>query len=154
MKKIVLLLFLFANCILWAQEKGIPKEQIKAIKYSYLWDKEEVIIINYRFPNDLCPYENYENLEDTYLWLEKKVFAKIDMKKYRNVYVYADHLAAKKIIDDTIHFEDIGEYFLKHYFNKKGNCCGVIVINQKGDYKYIYGEYSASDIVAMIEQLK
>ncbi len=154
MKKYLILLF-FVFQMNFAQEKNIPKDQMKSIRYEYNWnEEEEFLIINYRFPQDYCPYENYSELESTYNWLNNKVYSKVDMTNYRNIFIYADKLAAKPILDNETHFDDIGHYFLKNFFDKKGNCIGLLIINKKGEYKYIIGEYSSKDILNLTETLK
>lgn len=154
MKKHLLLLVLFFN-LSFAQEKAIPKDQMKSIRYEYNWTEEEdFLIINYRFPQDYCPYENYSELESTYNWLNNKVYSKVDMTKNRNVFIYADKLAAKPILDNETHYDDIGHYFLKNFFDKKGNCIGLLIINKKGAYQSIIGEYSSKDILNLTEALK
>ena len=154
MRNYIILLLLSFQAI-FSQEKSIPKDQMKSIRYEYNWnEEEEFLIINYRFPQDYCPYENYSELESTYNWLNNKVYSKVDMTKKRNIFVYADKLGAKPILDSKTHYEDIGHYFLKNFFDKKGNCIGLLIINKKGEYKYILGEYSSKDILNLTETLK
>ena len=40
------------------------------------------------------------------------------------------------------------------FFDKKGSCYGVLVINKEGKYNYIIGEYSHIDIQNLINSLK
>lgn len=139
----------------FSQEKVIPKDQMESIRYEYNWKEEEAfLIVNYRFPQDYCPYENYTELQNTYNWLNNKVYSKVDMTKSRNVFIYADKLAAKPILDNETHYDDIGHYFLKNFFDKKGNCIGLLIINQKGAYQLIIGEYSSKDILNLTTVLK
>ncbi|NHN24319.1 hypothetical protein FIA58_001415 [Flavobacterium jejuense] len=154
MKKYIPILFLIFQ-VSFAQEKNIPKDQMKSIRYEYNWkEEEEFLIINYRFPQDYCPYENYTELERTYNWLNNKVYSKVDMTNIRNIFIYDDKLAAKPILDNTTHYDDIGRYFLKNFFDKKGSCIGLLIINKKGAYKSIIGEYSSKDINNLTEALK
>ncbi|NJM79876.1 MAG: hypothetical protein HC854_10145 [Flavobacterium sp.] len=153
MKKYILLILLGFQ-ISFSQEIIIPKDQMNSIKYEYNWKEEAFLIINYRFPKDYCPRENYSDLDRTYNWLHTKVYPNLDTKSYRNIYVYADKLAAKPILDNVTHYDDIGFYFLKNYFDYKGNCIGLLIINKKGEYKYIIGEYSSKDIQNLTEALK
>lgn len=153
MKKFMLILFVIFQ-LSYAQEKIIPKDQMKSIRYEYNWKDEEFLIINFRFPQDYCPYENYSELKSTFNWLNNKVYSKVDMTKSRNVFIYADKLAAKPILDNETHYDDIGRYFLKNFFDKKGNCIGLLLINKKGAYKTIIGEYSSKDIINLTEALK
>ncbi|WP_130736233.1 hypothetical protein [Flavobacterium sp. J27] len=152
--KQLIIVFALLSQMSFAQEKVIPKDQMNSIRYEYNWKEEEFLIINYRFPQDYCPYENYEELEKTYTWLTNKVYSKVDMTHNRNIYVYGDKLAAKPILDFTTHYDDIGHYFLKNFFDKKGNCIGLLIINSKGAYKYIIGDYSSKDIINITEALK
>lgn len=153
MKKHLILLFLFFQ-LGFAQEKTIPKDQMNSIRYEYNWKEESFLIINYRFPQDYCPRENYSDLEKTYNWLNNKVYGKVDMTNNRNIFIYADKLAAKPILDNVTHYDDIGHYFLKNYFDFNGNCIGLLIINKRGQYKYIIGEYSSKDIQNLTDLLK
>lgn len=154
MLKNLILFFFITTQFAFAQEKTIPQNQITAIKDAYNWTEEEYIIINYRFPKDYCSYENYGELEKSYTWLTNKVYTKVNPENHRNIFVYADKLAAKKILDNKTHYDDIGFYFLKNFFDKKGNCYGVLIINKNGQYKYILGEYSYIDIQNITDSLK
>ncbi|WP_430400878.1 hypothetical protein [Flavobacterium sp.] len=155
MKNIVLLLLLviFSENI-FSQDKALPKNQMVSIQYEYEWKNEDFLIVNYRMPNDYCPYENYSGLDKSYLWIKKSIYDRVTVKNYRNIFVYADKLAAKKILDFKTHYNDIGRYFLKTFFDKKGSCYGVLVINKEGKYNYIIGEYSHIDIQNLIDSLK
>ncbi|VXB88381.1 conserved hypothetical protein [Flavobacterium sp. 9AF] len=153
MKKYIFLILAIVQ-ISFSQENTIPKDQMNSIRYEYNWKEEELLIINYRFPQDYCPYENYEDLKSTYNWLTNKVYSKVEMSKNRNIYIYGDKLAAKPILDFTTHYDDIGHYFLKNFFDKQGNCIGLLIINTKGQYKYIIGDYSSKDVINFTEALK
>lgn len=154
MKKCHLLLLLFVVQFSFAQERTIPKKDLETIKYEYNWKNEPYLIVNYRFPKDYCPYENYGELDKSYTYLNNKIYSKIDMKNYRNVFIYADKLAAKSILDNKTHYDDIGFYFLKQLSENKGSCYGVLVINKNGQYNYILGEYSSKDIENLTNSLK
>lgn len=153
MKKHIIILFLVFQ-FGFSQEKTIPKDQMNSIRYEYNWKEESFLIINYRFPQDYCPHENYVDLDRTYNWLTTKVYPNLDKETHRNIYVYADKLAAKSILDNETHYDDIGFYFLKNYFDFKGNCIGLLIINKRGQYKYIIGEYSSKDIQNLTDLLK
>ena len=100
MKNIVLLLMLviFSENI-FSQDKVLPKNQMVSIQYEYEWKNEDFLIVNYRMPNDYCPYENYSGLDKSYLWIKKSIYDRVTVKNYRSIFVYADKLAAKKILD-------------------------------------------------------
>jgi hypothetical protein len=155
MKKLVILtlLVLFVENV-FSQENVLPKNQLISIKNEYDWKKEDYIIINYRMPIQNCPYDSYSNLDKTALWLQKSVYGRVTVENYRNIFVYADKLAAKKILDFKTHYDDIGHYFLKTFFDIKGSCYGVLVINKEGKYNYIIGEYSHIDIHNLVDSLK
>ena len=155
MKNIFVLftLFFFSENI-FSQENVLPNNQMVSIKYEYDWNKEDFLIVNYRMPNNYCSYENYSNLDKSYLWFKENIFNKVEIENYRNVFIYADKLASKQILDFKTHYDDIGHYFLKTFFDKKGSCYGVLVINKEGKYNYIIGEYSHIDIQNLINSLK
>ena len=155
MKKIIILFILvFLSQNIFSQEKLLPKNQMVSIKYEYDWKNEDFLVVNYRMPNDYCPYENYSGLEKSYLWVKKSILDRVAEKNSRNIFIYADKLAAKKILDFKTHYDDIGHYFLKTFFDKKGSCYGVLVINKAGKYNYIIGEYSHIDIQNLMDSLK
>lgn len=153
MKKYIILIILSFQ-LGFAQEKIIPKDQMNSIRYEYNWKDEKLLIINYRFPQDYCPRENYTNLDRTYKWLMTNVHNNLDTLNSRNIFIYSDKLAAKPILDNITHYDDIGHYFLKNFFDKKNNCIGLLIINKRGQYKYIIGEYSSKDIQNLSDLLK
>lgn len=155
MKKIILLIvILFIGENVFSQENTLPKNQLISIQNEYDWKKEDYLIINYRMPQNYCPYDNYSNLDKTALWLQKSVYGRVTVENYRSIFVYADKQAAKKILDFKTHYDDIGHYFLKTFFDNKGSCHGVLVINKEGKYNFIFGEYSHIDIHNLIDSLK
>ena len=153
-KIVVLFILVFFSENIFSQENILPNNQIVSIKDEYNWQKEDYIIINYKMPNSYCPYDSYSNLDKSYSWFQKEIYAKVNVKNYRNIFVYSDKLAAKKILDFKTHYDDIGHYFLKTFFDKKGSCYGILVINKKGKYNYIIGEYSHLDVQNLIDSLK
>lgn len=152
MKKYILFFFFIVQ-LGFGQENTIPKDQMSSIKYEYNWKNEDFLIVNYRFPKETCSYDNYGELDINFKWLKEEVFAKLETKNINTIYVYADKLDAKSILDNKTHYDDIGQYFLKNIFSKKGNCYGVLIINKKGKYKYILGEYSHVDIQNLLNSL-
>jgi hypothetical protein len=155
MKNNVLFLILFFSFAINAQElPKLPKDQMNSIKYEYNWKTEKFLIINYRFLAKDCSYDNYGELKKTYDWFNEFIYSKLDSTLFRSVFVYADKLAAKEILDDQQNYADIGHYFLKNFFNQKNNCYGILVINKIGSYKVILGDYSKKDVENMLEALK
>lgn len=155
MKKQLLIIILFFSLVLQAQIlPKLPEEQISAIKYEYNWQDEKYLIVNYRFLAKDCSYNNYADLEKTYNWFNETIYSSLDNSLFRNVFVYADKLAAKEILDNENNYADVGHYFLKNFFNQKNNCYSVLVINKAGKYKIILGEYSKQDIVNLLDALK
>lgn len=153
MKKLIFVTFLLVIQIAIGQEKTIPKDQLKAIERTYNWDEEQFLIINYRQPQNFCEYNNYDNLSNTANWFNKNVFSKLDVSKSRVIYVYDDKPNAVKILDYKTHYDDVGHYFLKHFFNIKGFCYGLLVVNKKGEYLVELGEYNDKNIASMMNQL-
>lgn len=133
--------------------KLIPNDQLKAIKENYNWNNEKFLIINFKNLQVKCNYEIYEDVVKAYNLYEKKAFDKMDLSQCKNIFVYADKPLAKPILDNKMHFEDIGLYFMKNYFNQENNCVGVIVINQKGEYLVETEEYNTFTIVEMMKKL-
>lgn len=133
--------------------KLIPNDQLKAIKENYNWDKANYLIINFKNLQVKCSYDVYENIVNAYNSYEKKAFEKMDLSNCKNIFIYADKDLAKPILDNKTHFEDIGLYFMKNYFNQKNNCVGVMVINQKGEYLVETEEYNTFTIENMMKKL-
>ncbi|MBD3723457.1 MAG: hypothetical protein IE891_01380 [Flavobacteriaceae bacterium] len=131
----------------------IPQNQLATIKETYNWNKEKFLIVNFKGMRNTCNYDIYDDLVNAYNQYEKPAFAKMDLSNCRNVFLYADAQYAKSIIDKKTHYEDVGQYFLKHYFNDLSTCTGVMVINQKGQYLLANEEYSTFTITKMIENL-
>lgn len=157
MKKIISILFVFFLGILftYSQEvKKVTKKELIGLKRTYNWsDEKEFFIVNYRQPKNFCNYDNYENLERTKNWFEKNVFSKMDLSKCRTIFVYDDKLAAQSILDNKNHYEDVGHYFFNNYFNLRGFCYGVFVMNSKGEYLFEPGDYNHKNIELMLTQL-
>ncbi|MEZ4788161.1 MAG: hypothetical protein R2790_09885 [Flavobacterium haoranii] len=131
----------------------IPQNQLATIKETYNWNNEKFLIVNFKGMRHVCNYDIYDDLVNAYNQYEKPAFAKMDLTNCRNVFLYADVQYAKPILDKKTHYEDVGHYFLKHYFNDLTSCTGVMVINQKGQYLLANEEYSTFTITKMIENL-
>lgn len=136
-----------------AEIKTVPKDQLKAIKENYNWHKAEYLIVNFKNLQTKCSYDVYEDIVNSFNLYEKKAFEKIDLTNFRNIFVYADKDLAKPILDNKNHFEDIGLYFMKNYFNQVNTCVGVLVMNQKGEYLVTTEEYSTFTISEMMKKL-
>ena len=96
--------------------KTVPKDQLKAIKENYNWNKAAYLIVNFKNLPTKCSYDVYEDIVNAHNLYEKKAFEKMDLSKCKNIFVYADKDLAKPILDNKSHFEDIGLYFMKNYF--------------------------------------
>lgn len=131
----------------------LPKDQLQAIKENYNWKKKQFLIVNFKNLQTKCSYDIYEDVVKAYNLYEKKAFEKIDLSNCRNIFIYADKALAKPILDNKTHFEDIGLYFMKHYFNQDKTCVGVLVMNQKGEYLVKAEEYNTFTITEMMEKL-
>ncbi len=134
--------------------KTLPKDELKAIKETYNWNNEKILIVNFKGMKDECNLSIYDGLQATREWFENTVYPNVDLTSCRNIYIYADKLYAKPILDFETHYDDVGHYFLKHFFNGKGICYGVMVINKKGEYLVEEGEYNQYTINNMIQRLK
>lgn len=133
--------------------KTISTDQFKSIKENYNWTKESYLIVNFKNLQSKCSYDVYENIVNAYNLYEKKAYEKMDLSNCRNIFVYADKNLAKPILDSRTHFEDIGLYFMKNFFNQENTCVGVLVINQKGEYLVTTEEYNTFTIEEMIKKL-
>lgn len=133
--------------------KTIPIEQLNAIKEKYNWKNERYLIVNFKNLQSICSYDVYEDLVNAYNLYEKKAYEKINLSNSRNIFVYADKDLAKSIIDYKTHYEDIGLYFMKSYFNQDNTCVGVMIINQKGNYLVETEEYNTFTVTNLMEKL-
>lgn len=133
--------------------KTVPKDQLKSIKENYNWKKASYLIVNFKNLPSKCSYDVYGDIVNAYNLYEKKAFEKMDLTNCRNIFIYADKDLAKPILDYKTHFEDIGLYFMKNFFNQDNTCVGVLVMNQKGEYLVTTEEYSTFTISEMMKTL-
>jgi hypothetical protein len=134
-------------------QKVITPSQLKFIKEKYKWNSEGLLIINFVQPNQNCFYDTNSNLENSIKWWEK-FYSKIDLTNVKNIYVYSDKISAKKIIDFQTKFEDYNDFLLRNFFNIKKECYGILVLNSKGEYEILEGEYSEKQVENFIKALK
>ena len=88
MKKLIFLFILISlSENIFSQEKLLPKNQMVSIKYEYDWKNEDFLVVNYRMPNDYCPYENYSGLDKSYLWVKKSILNK-ERKKRNSIFYF------------------------------------------------------------------
>ena len=94
-----------------------------------------------------------ENLKNGSQWFDNNIYKTINLSNTKNIFVYSDKLAAKKIIDNNRFFEDFENYFLNNFFNANDNCYGVIAINSDGRYSYKFGEFSTEDVTLLLKNV-
>ena len=154
MKKIFLFfIFLFIANFTFSQENRIPKEKLETLKHFYKWNDEKILIVNFYLPKNKCHYNQYENLKNGSQWFDNNIYKTINLSNTKNIFVYSDKLAAKKIIDNNRFFEDFENYFLNNFFNANDNCYGVIAINSDGRYSYKFGEFSTEDVTLLLKNV-
>ncbi|TRZ43185.1 hypothetical protein [Robertkochia solimangrovi] len=122
------------------------------LKKTYNWQDQDLLIINFRYPQNSCHYDQYRDLPRSVNFFND-LYRKIDTQAARNIYVYAEESRAKRIIDGVDHFPDIDKRLRKTVFKPYGYCYGLLVLNQNGAYRVVLGEYSENDITKCIEQL-
>jgi hypothetical protein len=154
MKKIIIsFILLFTVNFTFSQYNVIPKEQIETLKKSYNWNDEKILIVNFYLPKNKCHYNQYENLKNGSQWFDNNIYKTINLSNTKNIFVYSDKLAAKKMIDNNRFFEDFENYFLSNFFNVNDNCYGVIAINSDGRYSYKIGEFSTEDVTLLLKNV-
>lgn len=152
-KKIILFILLFIGNFSFSQVNVIPKEELETLKQSYKWNEEKILIVNFYLPKNKCHYNQYENLKNGQKWFDDNIYKTINLSNTKNIFVYSDKLAAKKIIDNIRFFEDFDNYFQNNFFNVNDNCYGVIAINSKGKYSFKIGEFSTEDVTLLLKNM-
>lgn len=154
MKKIfILFILLLIGNFTFSQDNVIPKEELATLKQSYKWNEEKILIVNFYLPKNKCHYNQYENLKNGSQWFDNNIYKTINLSNTKNIFVYSDKLAAKKIIDNNRFFEDFENYFLNNFFNPNDNCYGVIAINSDGRYSFKSGEFSTDDVTLLLKNV-
>ncbi len=154
MKKIfIFFIFLFIANFTFSQENRIPKEKLETLKHVYKWNDEKILIVNFFFFFNKCHYNQYQNLKNGSQWFDNNIYKTINLSNTKNIFVYSDKSAAKKIIDNNRFFEDFENYFLNNFFNANDNCYGVIAINSDGRYSYKFGEFSTEDVTLLLKNV-
>lgn len=156
MKRIIYLLIISTILISFSpfkKEKKLTELQLTFIKEKYKWDMEELLIINFKQPNRNCFWKNNDHPEEGIEWWNK-FYSKINLTNISSIFVYSDKVSAKVIIDSKTRFEDYDNFLLTHFFNKKKDCFGVMVINSLGEYELAEGEYTEKEVEKMIKKLK
>ena len=116
MKKIfIFFIFLFIANFTFSQENRIPKEKLETLKNVYKWNDEKILIVNFYLPKNKCHYNQYQNLKNGSQWFDNNIYKTINLSNTKNIFVYSDKLAAKKIIDNNRFFEDFENYFLNNF---------------------------------------
>ena len=155
MKKTIFLLFIifFSNSI-HSQSKIISSEKIFFLKEKYKWENDEILLINFFFPQENCFYNQYENLHKSLDWFENNIYSKIDLNQIKKINVFTDKFIAKNIIDNSTSFEDFNDFFKNDLLKDFQNCHAIIAINKKGYFEFKVGEYSEKDVKTIITKLK
>lgn len=134
----------------------LTKEQFVVFKdfvlktCNYKFSDESTYLINYRQPQSDCHYNQYENNTCDISWFEKNVFNKIEMPEsmikfyFQHKPIYQKGCASKT---------DLNEYLYTTFFEKNNLCYGLIVINEKGEFRVLTGEYESDDINKFIKLL-
>lgn len=154
MRKIfIFFLLLFLANFTFSQENRISKVKLETLKLLYKWNDEKILIVNFYLPKNKCHYNQYENLKKGSQWFDNNIYKTINLSNTKNIFVYSDKLAAKKIIDNNRFFEDFENYFLNNFFYANDNCYGVIAINSDGRYSLKFGEFSTEDVSLLLKNV-
>jgi hypothetical protein len=154
MKKLVLLVYLtFVSNLIFSQENNIPKDQLLKLKELYKWNEEKVLIVNFYFPKKNCRYNHYEDLKKGRNWFINNIYKSINLSNVKNIFVYSDKIAAKKIIDNEQCFEDYENFFLKNFFIEDGYCHGIMVISNEGKISYMFGEFLSEHVELLLKNV-
>ncbi|MEP2238054.1 MAG: hypothetical protein ABJI22_06810 [Maribacter sp.] len=159
MKRTIILLILSVGFLSFNENhknstnKKLTEVELNFIKENYNWKAEGLLIVNFRQPKSSCHYDNYKNLKNSLKWWSE-FYSKMDIENIRNIYVYSEGLKAKKILDSENHFPDTNDFFLNLAFSKDKTCYGVLVVNEKGEFRTKVGEYMNKDIEEFISRLE
>jgi len=152
-KVLTLISFLLIICFVNAQnyEGKLNKEQVEVLEGLFGWEKEELIIINYRQPKGYCHYDQYMSIGST-KWFDD-FYSELNLKDVHNIFVYYESKRSKGVIDGKKHFFDLNKYFFDNFFKKDKSCYGLLIVNKHGNYQQKNGEYSKKEVKNYINKL-
>lgn len=152
-KVIITFLFLFTVYMVNSQDYSgkLNVTQLNVIEGLFSWEKEELIIINYRQPIRYCHYDQYISVGST-KWFDD-FYSELNLKNTHNVFVYYESKRSEGIIDGKKHFFDLNKYLFNNFFNKGKSCYGLLIVNKNGIYQQKIGEYSKKYIKKYINKL-
>ena len=155
-KSLILVIIYFASINLNAQDTHhsgkVTEAQLKFFKENYNWNSEKILIINFLQPKFNCHYDAYRNIKVPNSWW-LNFYKDVDLKNIANRYVYSDFKAVKRIVDSETYFVDKEQFILKYFFSKEPYCCGILMINQTGNFEQKSSEYSNEEVIEYINRL-
>lgn len=155
-----LILFLSVLNLTFSQDKNVQSGQLNSKQFEFVnkafkWGTKEFLIINYTHSKENCSYDVGANIgKNTSINWWEKFYKTLDTTNIANRFVYADKLAAEKIINEHTHFLDNLNFVFNTFLSKYRNCYGVVVINKNGNYFVKGSEYTFEDILSFIDSLK
>ena len=158
MKKIIILSIILNSFLIFSQEDSLLTRnqfnvsELKFIKEVYEWQKEDVLIINFRQPSSNCHYNNNENIEQSLTWWND-FYKQFDLANKKNIFIYSDKKAAENVINNKNYFSDKNDFFYNKLFKNDNSCYGIIIINKEGKYNIQNGEYTLNQIQNLIDNL-
>ncbi|MBT8245328.1 MAG: hypothetical protein HKP48_09885 [Winogradskyella sp.] len=151
MKRILVLSYLFISFICHSQQGGIIGKgqidinKIEFFRKNYQWNKEYFFVVSFRQPKSRCYYDNFRNLGKTESAI-LKFGESVEEKSIRNIFVSSDEKRVKSYLDFKTTYSDVENLVLNTFFEKVESCFGLVVINRKGQYMSLAGEYVTKDI--------
>lgn len=139
--------------IIYDYADKIGSEKLNFIKKTYNWNNQQILILNYSQPINICHFDNNKITTGTEKWW-KDFYSKINTENCLNIKVLANGERVKNKLDNYNYFDDKNNFLFINFFGRKKSCYGVLVINNEGDYIQYNGHYSEKQVAKYIATLK
>ncbi|TGD58350.1 hypothetical protein [Flavobacterium humi] len=111
-------------------------------------------IINYKQPVGDCFYDQYRMDDCDHLWYEENIYSLLPFdESVLNLYFQHKEIKNKNAKECLTHY-DTDNYLYSHFFEKSDLCWGLIIVNNKGEFRVLMGEYLKKDVLQLMKQLK
>lgn len=111
-------------------------------------------IINYKQPVGDCFYDQYRGDNCDHSWFEENIYSSMFLDE-SVLNLYFQHKEIKnKNLEKCPTIQDTDSYLYSNFFEKNDLCVGLLVVNSKGEFRVLIGEYLKNDVLRFMKQLK
>ena len=128
----------------------MTQEQVSFLKDAYPWDKQNLLIINYRQPINYCHFDNHKITNQSKKWWAN-FYSKIATENCTTIHVYASGKLVKSQLDGLAYFDDRVDFLFKNFFTRLQSCFGLMVVREDGHYIQFNGHYSENQINKFVD---